>query len=58
MPRSVGKGRALDVVYLDFSKTVNTVSCRLTVTILVRYELVNHIGGKLAGPLGLRNCDQ
>lgn len=46
------------MVYLDFSKTVNTVSCRLAVTILVRYELVNKVGGKLAGPLGLRSCDQ
>lgn len=38
MPCSVDKGRAVGVVYFDFSKAFNTVSCRPVVTLLVRYE--------------------
>jgi len=35
---SLDKGRVVNVVYLDFSKVFNAVSCTLLVTILARCE--------------------
>ena len=53
---TVDKGRAVDVLYLAFSKAFDTVSLSL-ITKLVTYGL-EKVSGKLAGLPESKSCDQ